>query len=50
MVCRLTEIALVVLTLLMFKVGRIIDISEIEIFNFSGAEMVEQNKKKFKTS
>ena len=46
MVCRSTDFALVVFKLLMFKVGGIIVISEIEFFNFSGTERVEQNKKK----
>ena len=45
MVCRSTDFALVVFKLLMFKVGGIIGISEIEFFNFSGTKGVEQNKK-----
>ena len=43
--CRLKDFALVVLTLLMFKVCGIIGISGIEFFNVSGTERVEQNKK-----
>ena len=42
-VCRLINVALVVLKLLMFKVCVIIGISEIEIFNFSGTERVKKN-------
>ena len=49
MVCRSTDFALVVFKLLMFKVGGIIVISEIEFFNFSGTERVEQKKNKIKT-
>ena len=40
MVCRLIDIALVVLKLLMFKVCEIIGISKIEFFNFFGNERV----------
>ena len=40
MVCRLIDIALVVLKLLMFKVCEIIGISKIEFFNFLGNERV----------
>ena len=43
MVCRLIDFPLVVLKLLMFNVCAIIDISKIEIFNFSGTEMVKKN-------
>ena len=42
MVCRLTDLTLVVLELLMFKVCGIINISKIEFFNFSGEERVKQ--------
>ena len=49
MVCRLIDFAIVVLTLLMFKVCVIIGISEIEFFNFSVTERVKQNQKKLKT-
>ena len=48
MVCKSTDFALVVFKLLMFKVGGIIVISEIEFFNFSGTERVKQNQKKIK--
>ena len=48
MVCRSTDFALVVFKLLMFKVGGIIVISEIEFFNFSGTKRVEKKKKKNK--
>ena len=40
MVCRLIDIALVVLKLLMFNVCEIIGISKIEFFNFLGNERV----------
>ena len=40
MICRLIDVALVVLKLLMFKVCVIIGISRIEFFNFSGTERV----------
>ena len=40
MLCRLTDFALVVLKLLMFKVCGIIGISKIEFSNFSGTDMV----------
>ena len=42
MVCRLIDLTLVVLELLMFKVCGIISISKIEFFNFSGEERVNQ--------
>ena len=42
MVCRLTDLTLVVLELLMFKVCGIINISKVEFFNFSGEERVKQ--------
>ena len=40
MLWRLTDFALVVLKLLMFKVCGIIGMSKIEFFNFSGTDMV----------
>ena len=40
MILRLIDFALVVLQLLMFKVYRIIGISKIEFFNFSGTDRV----------
>ena len=46
MVCRLVDITLVVLKLLMFKVGGIIGISKIQFLNFSGTDRVKQNQKK----
>ena len=49
MICRLIDFALVILLLLVFKVCRIIGISEIEFFNFSSNDRVKQNKKKLKT-
>ena len=52
MVFGLIDSAIVVLWLLIFKGCRIIEISKIEVFNFSGNERVEQNQtneKLFKT-
>ena len=43
---RLIHVALLVLKLLMFKCCRLIGISKIEIFNFSGTEKVKQNQKR----
>ena len=44
MVCRLIDLALVVLKLLMFKVCVIIGIPKIEFFDFSGIESVNIEK------
>ena len=49
MVCRLIGFALVVLTLLVFKVCVIIGISKSKFFNFSVTERVTQNQKNLKT-
>ena len=49
MVCRLIDFALVVLTLLVFKVCVTIGISKSKFFNFSVTERVKQNQKKLKT-
>ena len=45
MVCRLTDLALIVLTLLVFKVCVSIGISKIEFFNFFGTERLKKKKK-----
>ena len=46
MVCRLIDFAVLVLKLLMLKVCRVIGISKIKFFNFSGSERVKENKQK----
>ena len=48
MVCRLIDLALIVLTLLVFKVCVSIGISKIEFFNFFGTERFKKKKKKSK--
>ena len=48
LVCRLIDFAIVVLKLLMFKVGGIFGISEVEFFNFCCTESVKENWKKKK--
>ena len=45
MVCRLIDFALAVLELLMFKVCGIIGISKMELCNFSGNEMVNEQQR-----
>ena len=42
---KLIDFAFVVLALFMFKISRIIGISKIKFFNFSGTQEVKQNKK-----
>ena len=44
----LIDFAVLVPTLLMFKVCRIIGISKNEFFNFSGTERIKDNKQKTK--
>ena len=48
MVCRLIDLALVVLKLLIFKVCGIIGVSKTEFLNFCGNERVKQNQKNLK--
>ena len=46
MIFRLIDFALMVLQLLMFKVCAIIEVANIDFFNYSRTERIKQNQKK----
>ena len=46
MISRLIDFALMVLQLLMFKVCAIIELANIDFFNYSRTERIKQNQKK----